>query len=204
MTGADPRSSVHSDRAQRESIYSFAPPLRGDDAREKFRVIPMHAIKNPTRLSVVALAVMLLGVFLLPMTSAAAQSASGQHVRVQRFLVLSTHPRDNTPPVLGFGPVHAKGFDKVVNNHKDVFVFPKGRLVIRHHATSRHRFHDATTCLVRQRERGHYRIVRGTGAYAGAHGHGHYHVTVTFIACSRHNPPESFVLQIKARGPIRL
>jgi hypothetical protein len=161
-------------------------------------------VKEHRRLSAVALAVMLLGVFLLPIPSVASQSASGQAVRIQRFLVLSTHPSDDTPTVLGFGPIHAKGIDKTINNRKDVFVFPNGKLVVRHHATSRHHFSDPTTCLFRERERGHYRIVRGTGAYAGARGHGHYHVTVTAIGCRQHHQPNTFVLQIKARGPIRL
>ena len=165
----------------------------------------MLAVKEPKRLSVLALAAMLLGVFLLPISSAAASQSAGSHTTgLQRFLVLSTHPSDNTPTVLAFGPIHAKGIDKTINNHKDVFVFPKGKLVIKHHATARHHFRHPTTGLFKERERGHYRIARGTGAYAGARGHGHYHVSVTAIGCGRHHPPGTFVLQIKARGPISL
>ena len=164
----------------------------------------MFAVKGHTRLSALALAVMLLGVFLLPIPFAASQSAGGHAGRVQRFLVLSTHPSDETPPVLGFGPVHAKGIDRTINNHKDAFVFPKGKLVVRHHRTGHHRFHDPKTCLFRYRERGLYRIIRGTGAYAGAHGHGRYHVKVTSIGCSHQGPPHTFVLQIKTRGPLHL
>lgn len=164
----------------------------------------MFAVKGHSRLSVVAVAVMLLGVFLLPIASAASNDSGGHTVRVQRFLLLRTHPSDQTPTALGFGPIHAKGFDNVINRRKDVFVFPKGKLVIRHRAADRHLTRDQTTCLGRYRERGHYRIVRGTGAYAGARGRGHYHVKTLFIRCRGQDRLQEFVEQIKLRGSIRL
>jgi hypothetical protein len=155
-----------------------------------------------------ALGVMLLGAA-LTVPSAVAQDGGGADkaggsVPTQRFLVIDTKPSDkNKPVVLGFGPIHAKGVDKQISGRKDAFKFPNGSLVIRHHRTSGSRSHDSATCLFRFTERGTYRVVRGTGNYAGAHGHGHYVVRAKFVACKQ-GPPAVFVLQIRAHGPLRL
>jgi hypothetical protein len=162
-----------------------------------------------------ALAVMLVGA-LFTVPSAIAQSGGGADnaVRgadkvaggapIQRFLAISTSPRENAKPVvLGFGPIHAKGVDKEVNNHKDIFRFPDGSLIVRHQRVARHRHHDPATCLFTFRERGTYRVVRGTGAYVGAHGHGHYRLHAKFVSC-RHQRPDVVVVEIRAHGPLHL
>jgi hypothetical protein len=156
-----------------------------------------------------ALGVMLLGaVFIVP--SAVAQGGGGADragagAPTQRFLVIDTNPRDKpNPAVLGFGPIHDKGVDKQVTGHKDIFRFPNGSLIIRHQKVSASRSHDSATCLFRFSERGTYQVVRGTGDYVGAHGHGHYVVHGKFVACSHQGPPEAFVVQIRAHGPLRL
>lgn len=155
------------------------------------------------------LAVLLLGaLFIVP--SATAQSGGGGiraagGGRIERFLAVSTDPRNNAKPiVLAFGPIHAKGVDTPVNDRKDVFRFPQGSLVVRHHATAHTNRHDPVTCLTAFSERGTYRVVRGTGAYAGAQGHGHYRVRVQFVACTQHSRPQAFSLEIRAHGPLRL
>ena len=118
--------------------------------------------------------------------------------------MIDTKPSDkNKPPVLGFGPIHAKGVDKQVSGHKDIFTFPNGSLIIRHQRVSGSRSHDSATCLFRFTERGTYQVARGTGAYVGAHGHGHYVVHGKFVACHR-GPPVAAMVQIRAHGPLRL
>ena len=155
------------------------------------------------------LGVMLVGaVFIAPSAAAqggvGADKAAGGGAPTQRFLVIDTNPREKpNPPVLGFGPIHAKGVDKQVSGHKDIFKFPRGSLVIRHQRTSQSQSHDPATCLFRFSERGTYQVARGTGAYVGAHGHGHYVVHGKFVACSQ-GPPAAFVVQIRAHGPLRL
>jgi len=159
-----------------------------------------------------ALAIVLVGVlFTVPSgaaashTAAASRTAAARAGVVQRFLALSTDPRESAKPtILAFGGVHAKGVDRSVGPRKDVFVFPDGKLTVRHTPVAHHRRHDPVTCLFAFRERGTFKITRGTGAYAGARGHGHYHVKVMFVGC-RHQPPEphTFSLTIQARGHIR-
>jgi hypothetical protein len=168
----------------------------------------MQAVAGYTRRSAIALAVMLLGsLFTVP--SAVAQGGGGADkagggAPTQRFLAISTKTAENANPVLlGFGPIHAKGVDKAVNNHKDIFRFPNGSLIVRHQRVARHRDHDPATCLFKFFERGTYQVVRGTGDYVGAHGHGHYRLHVKFVAC-RQQRPDAFVLQIRAHGPLRL
>jgi len=156
-----------------------------------------------------ALGVMLLGAaFTVP--SAVAQAGGGADTAgggapTQRFLVIDTKPSEKIKPVvLGFGPIHDKGVDKQVSGRKDIFRFPNGSLIIRHHRTSQSQSHDSATCLFRFTERGTYRVVRGTGDYLGVHGHGHYVVHGKFVACSDRRPPAAYVVQIRAHGPLRL
>jgi hypothetical protein len=170
----------------------------------------MRVVAGFRRRSAVALGVMLLGAaFIVP--SAVAQGGAGGGADragggapTQRFLVIDTSPGKPKPVVLGFGPIHDKGVDKVVSNRKDIFRFPKGSLVVRHQRVSGDQSHDSATCLSRFVERGTYQVVRGTGDYVGAHGHGHYIVHGKFVACRDDRPPRVFVLQIRAHGPLRL
>jgi hypothetical protein len=165
----------------------------------------MQAVARYRR-SALALAVMLLGALVTVPTSAA-QGGGGAdreamgRAPTQRFLAISTTPAN--PVLLGFGPIHAKGVDKSVSNHKEIFRFPKGNLIVRHQRVAGNRHHDPTTCLFTFLEHGTYQVVRGTGAYAGAHGHGHYVLHGTNVAC-KNQPPDATVFQIRAHGPLRL
>ena len=79
--------------------------------------------------------------------------------------------------MLGFGPIHAKGKDKVLGPRKDRFVFPNGTVLLRHKpsAPGQDTF-DEKTCYFKFVERGTWRVTDGTGAYNGASGHGRYRV----------------------------
>jgi hypothetical protein len=160
----------------------------------------MQARARNGRRSAIALAVLLLGA-LVTVPSSAAQG--GGSAPTQRFLALSTKVDDPNLVLLGFGPIHAKGVDKAVTAHKDVFRFPNGSLIVRHQRVAGHRTHDPVTCLFRFYERGTYQVVRGTGDYVGAHGHGHYVVHSKFVACGQ-QPPDAAYIQIQAHGPLQL
>ena len=161
------------------------------------------------RRSAMALAVMLLGALVAVPPSVAQGGGSADRgdagrAPIERFLAISTSARENANPVLlGFGPIHAKGVDREVGNHKDVFRFPRGSLLVRHQRVAGNHHHDPTTCLFTFFERGTYQVVRGTGDYVGAHGHGHYVLHGTFVAC-KNQPPEATVFQVRAHGPLRL
>jgi hypothetical protein len=129
--------------------------------------------------------------------SAAAPHTSG----TQHILLLQTNP-NGSPVVIARGPIHAQGKDIVVNDSRDRFVFPKGALIVRHHATRHHDSFDKVTCYGRHTESGTYTVLGGTKAYQHASGHGTYHLTVQFVGCSQSNPPRVFQLQVNADGPI--
>jgi hypothetical protein len=139
----------------------------------------------------------------VPASSATGQSATTAAVQGhQRFLLVSTDPSEEGGPVAGFGPIHARGTDVVINDRRDRFEFPAGNVVIRHRAAkgSTHEFHDAKTCYFRFRERGTWTAVSGTGAYAKVHGGGTYRVLGQGFGCDQNKPPEVFSLTIRARG----
>jgi hypothetical protein len=169
----------------------------------------MQAIASYRRWSAITLTVMLLGA-LFTVPSAVARSGgsadkAARAVPTERILAIQTHTGNNAQPVvLGFGPIHAKGVDRQLSAHKDEFRFPNGSLFIRHQKVAGHHSRDPVTCLSRIFEHGTYQVVRGTGAYAGAHGHGHYRLNGKIVACTRQSQPEAFVIKIRAHGPLQL
>jgi len=154
--------------------------------------------------SVIALTLALVAMlFVVP--SAAAGGQHGRHTRVERFLLISTNPdTTDNQPVLGFGPIHAKGVDHVVSDTQDVFQFPAGSLSVTHTPKKSHDSSDPVTCMFTFSERGTYEVTSGTGAYAGASGHGNYRVEATGIGCDQNAAPEVFTLTINAKGPLHL
>jgi len=154
------------------------------------------------RRSAIALSLALLAtMFALPSASAGGDDGDG-HGR-QRFLLVSTDATDEAATVLAFGPIHAKGTDVFVSDTRDRFEFPDGNLRIRHEVkgTPKESF-DEVTCLARYQEHGTYRITGGTGEYEGASGSGHYELNALAVGCDENEPPETFVLKIRARGSI--
>jgi hypothetical protein len=160
---------------------------------------------SPTR--ALALFAALTGVmFGVPASSATGQSATTAATQGhQRFLLISTNPSKEGGTIAGFGPIHAKGTDVVVNDHRDLFKFPAGNVVIRHRAAKggTHQSHDAKTCYFRFSERGTWTAVSGTGAYAKVDGGGHYRLLGQGFGCDQHQPPKVFSVTIRARGQLR-
>ena len=132
---------------------------------------------------------------------APAASADSRVSGFERFLLVSTSEQGN-PTIVGNGPVHARGTDIAVNNHRDRFKFPAGALKIEHYATSHSESFDPRTCVGRAPESGTYQVVGGTGRYEGASGPGTYHLQVYVIGCTEGDPSNVFSLVIKAKGPL--
>src|SRR6478735_421416 len=135
------------------------------------------------RLILAVLAVVLVGAFLVPHSALGV----GHHARAaqhQRFIGLQTNPSDKaTPIIIANGAIHARGKDRIINNHKDRFVFPKGSVVVVHRRVSHHATHDAKTCYFTERESGTFRVTSGTRAYAGATGSGKYTAHFVAVGC---------------------
>lgn len=157
-----------------------------------------------TRIRLLALALALTGALL---SVPAATATGGHHANKaphQLFLLLTNNPSsDSGGSIAGFGAIHAKGIDKVVNGHTDHFVFPKGYVVVKHHRIGKPGGHfDKKNCYGSFTEHGAWKASGGTGAYASASGGGTYKVTGQIIGCKK--TPEVFQLQIKAVGNLAL
>jgi hypothetical protein len=116
------------------------------------------------------------------------------------FVGLSNNPNSNSVTVIGLGVIRARGVDKVINNHKDRFVFPKGVVVIKHHRTDQHQHFDKKACYGAFTEQGTWKAVGGTGAYAHASGGGTYKVKAAVVGCK--SQPDLFQLRIDASGTL--
>jgi hypothetical protein len=156
-----------------------------------------------TRLSLAALAVALVGTFLVPHSALGVGHHAAQRAKTQHFLIVSSSPSEKAPSwIVANGPIHALGKDKEIGN-KDKFIFPKGTLTVRHKRMSHHGIQDKKTCYFTETESGTFKVTKGTGAYAGASGSGRYHLKVQAVAC-KHQKPKFFSVQIKAKGRLSL
>ena len=131
-------------------------------------------------------------------TASAAPMSGTEH-----FLAVTNSP-NGTPSVALSGPITDAGTDQIVNNHRDIFALSGGNLVVLHWATSHSQSTDKKTCTLRYNERGTYRVIRGTGDYAGAVGHGTYRLQVVAQGCDQSKPPTVFLLVIRASGPLHI
>ena len=154
-----------------------------------------------TRSRIVALAaVVLTGAMLsVPAVGASGSAAPGD----QKFVMIQTDPREEGGPIAATGPIHAKGVDVVTGEFKDRFEFPDGNVIIRHkpEGIGTDSF-DPATCLFTFTERGSWKTVRGTGAYANVQGSGTYRVFAQGFGCDENRPPETFFVRIVAKGPL--
>ena len=86
---------------------------------------------------------------------------------------------------------------------KDRFKFPDGNVIIRHkpQGNGKDSF-DPATCLFTFTERGTWKTVKGTRAYANVQGSGTYKVLGQGFGCDQNQPPETFFVRIVAKGPL--
>ena len=129
-------------------------------------------------------------------------SASTVHASGTEHILILQSSADGPQVVIANGPLHARGQDVTVTNNRDRFVFARGDLKIWHHAQTSHNSYDPKTCLARFSETGIYRVLGGTGAYAGAAGQGTYSLHGLSVGCSQNKPPSLFELKISASGPL--
>ncbi|MCW2772415.1 MAG: hypothetical protein JWN91_741, partial [Nocardioides sp.] len=137
------------------------------------------------RTHVLTTVVVLAGALLsVPAADAANTAVRSGH---QRFVLITTDPNNDGGPIAANGVIHAKGTDVVISDHRDRFEFPDGNVVIRHHVVkgSQHESLDPTTCLFTHRERGTWKTIRGTQAYADVSGRGTYRLVVQGFGCDQ-------------------
>jgi hypothetical protein len=150
-------------------------------------------------------AVLLTGALLsAPSVSAYGSGNDRTAAQTQKFVLIQSDPNEEGGPIAATGPIHAEGTDVVIGEFKDRFEFPDGNVVIKHNpkeGLSTESF-DPVTCLFTFRERGTWKTVKGTGAYADVQGNGTYRVLGQGFGCDENQPPEVFILRIVAKGPL--
>jgi len=142
--------------------------------------------------------------------AAAPHAARSGATGIERFQAMSTDPTGAKTTVIARGVFTAGGVDITTSNTTDTFKFPNGTIRVRHSAGTGPESFNRHTCLITVHQHGTYRLVGGTGKYAGISGHGRFRVDVLAVGarshgkCTQNKPPVAFELLIRASGPVHL
>jgi hypothetical protein len=136
---------------------------------------------------------------------AARPAASG----TEYIQVMSASVAPGPASVIARGVFTAAGQTQLGNAKVSTIRFPGGTIVLSHRqAHGSERFSPAS-CLSLVSQSGSYRIVRGTGRYAGISGHGTYQLSLEIVAaraggrCSSVKPPLAQQELLRLSGPVR-
>jgi hypothetical protein len=143
------------------------------------------------------------------LAAAAAPSSSGAS-GIEHLQAMSTDPTGAKTTVIAHGVFTAGGVDISTSNTTDTFKFPNGTIRVRHSPGTGPQSFNRHTCLLTVHQHGTYRLLGGTGKYAGISGHGRFQVDILAVAarshgkCTQSKPPAAFELIIRASGPVHL
>lgn len=139
-------------------------------------------------------------------------AAASSHTGVsgtEHFQLMTASATSNSSSVIASGVFTAPGVDHQ-GNKVDTVDFPGGTVQIAHsHGTGTQHF-DPRTCLMTIDMHGTYKLVKGTGKYAGITGNGKYQLSILAIGaksggkCTRSQPPVAWQQEINASGPVSL
>jgi hypothetical protein len=108
---------------------------------------------------------------------AAASTHSGGTTGTEHFQLMSTLPTGTTASLIAYGAFTAAAVDHLHGN-VDHFVFSNGTIRVRHSNPTGPQSFNPKTCLLTANLHGTYRILGGTGKYAGISGQGTYRFTI--------------------------
>ena len=135
----------------------------------------------------------------------ASHAASG----TEYIQVMSASVAPGPASVIARGVFTAAGQVRLGNAKVSTIRFPGGTIVLSHRqAHGSERFSPAS-CLSLVSQSGSYRIVHGTGRYAGISGHGTYQLSLEIVAaraggrCSSARPPLAQQELLRLSGPVR-
>ena len=141
--------------------------------------------------------------------ASAAPAASHATSGTEYFQVMSASVTPGPASVIARGVFAAAGQARLGDARTATITFPGGTIVLSHRpAKGSSRFYPAT-CLSVINQSGSYRIVRGTGRYAGISGHGTYQLSLEIVAarvgghCSSARPPLGQQELLRLSGPVR-
>jgi hypothetical protein len=129
----------------------------------------------------------------------------------ENFQMMSTSATSSTASVIASGVFTAPGVDhENHSNNTAKFVFANGTVSVKHSAGTGHQSFDPKTCLLTVNEHGTYKLLSGSGAYAGITGSGTYKLSILAIGarsggkCTQSKPPVAWHQVINASGPVSL
>ena len=141
--------------------------------------------------------------------ASAAPTATHAAAGTEYFQVMSTATAPGPASVIARGVFAAGGKVRLGDAKVSTITFPGGTIVLSHRpARNSSRFYPAG-CLSLISQSGSYRIVRGTGRYAGISGHGTYQLSLEIVAaraggrCSSARPPLAQQELLRLSGPVR-
>jgi hypothetical protein len=137
---------------------------------------------------------------------AAPRAASG----TEYVQIMSASTAPGPASAIARGVFAAGGQARVGDARGGTITFPGGTIVLSHRpGKSSSHFYPAG-CLSLISQSGSYRIVRGTGRYAGISGHGTYQLSLEIVAarvhggCSSAKPPVAQQELLRLAGPVRM
>ena len=142
--------------------------------------------------------------------AAAPHTAQARTSGIERFQLMSTDPTGAKTTVIARGVFTAGGVDITTSNTTDTFKFPNGTIRIRHSPGTGPQSFNPRTCLTTVHQHGTYRLLGGTGKYAGISGHGTFRLDVLAVGarshgkCTQNKPPVALEQIVRASGPVHL
>jgi hypothetical protein len=143
--------------------------------------------------------------------SLAAASTAAARSATLHLQFMSTSPTSNTDTVIATGLVTAGGTDVEGAHNVGVLRLPGGTIRARHSAGTGPQSFNPRTCLLTVSLHGTYKLLGGTGRYAGITGHGTYRLSILGVAartskgtCSQAKPAVAWEMIIGASGPATL
>ena len=141
--------------------------------------------------------------------ASAAPTASHTASGTEYIQVMSASVTPGPASAIARGVFAAAGQARLGNARTATITFPGGTIVLSHRpGRGSSRFYPAS-CLSLISQSGSYRIVRGTGRYAGISGHGTYQLSLEIVAarvgghCSSARPPQGQQELLRLSGPVR-
>jgi hypothetical protein len=170
-------------------------------------------MRKPFKLALAAAAAAIAtaaGVTAAGVTAASAAPTAGRSASGTEYIqVMSASVAPGPASVIARGVFTAAGQVRLGNANLSTIRFPGGTIVLSHRqAHGSERFSPAS-CLSLVSQSGSYRIVRGTGRYAGISGHGTYQLSLEIVAaraggrCSSVKPPVAQQELLRLSGPVR-
>jgi hypothetical protein len=143
--------------------------------------------------------------------SAAPTSARGAVSGTEQFQMMTTSGTGSTGSVIASGVFTAPAVDHEHQaSNTATFTFSNGTILLKHSNGTGTQSFNPKTCLLTINQHGTYKLLSGTGAYAGISGSGKYQLSILGIGassggkCAQNKPPVAFHQVINASGPVSL